>query len=216
MKLSVQISAGANSPTGGWSRRTGARNGSGPEFELIDTGIFDEDRYFDIVHRIRQGRRRGHLHPHRGVQPRAGRGRRCTCCRTLWFRNIWGWGRHAPPRAAGSAPARAGRIISLLIADDSRSRWRWPICRSPIGSGRGTLYARAGGDAAVHRQRDELRTLSRRRARQTASRSSRTPFTGTSSTARTASTRPPSAPRPPSITVSTRSRRAVPSCCGCG
>src|SRR5580692_10488378 len=26
-----------------------ARNGQGPEFELIDTGIFDHDRYFDIV-----------------------------------------------------------------------------------------------------------------------------------------------------------------------
>ena len=26
-----------------------ARGGQGPEFELIDTGIFDEDRYFDIV-----------------------------------------------------------------------------------------------------------------------------------------------------------------------
>ncbi len=26
-----------------------ARNGQGPEFELIDTGIFDQDRYFDIV-----------------------------------------------------------------------------------------------------------------------------------------------------------------------
>jgi hypothetical protein len=26
-----------------------ARNGQGPEFELIDTGVFDQDRYFDIV-----------------------------------------------------------------------------------------------------------------------------------------------------------------------
>ncbi len=43
-----------------------------PEFELLDTGIFDDDRYFDIVHRVREGRTRRPLHPHRGVQPRAG------------------------------------------------------------------------------------------------------------------------------------------------
>ena len=26
-----------------------------PEFELVDTGIFNEGRYFDIFHRIRKG-----------------------------------------------------------------------------------------------------------------------------------------------------------------
>ena len=32
------------------------RGGSGPEFELIDTGIFDDDRYFDIFIEYAQGR----------------------------------------------------------------------------------------------------------------------------------------------------------------
>ena len=32
----------------GSSRRTGRRAGRGLEFELLDTGIFDQDRYFDI------------------------------------------------------------------------------------------------------------------------------------------------------------------------
>ena len=66
------------------------RNGSGFEYELMDTGVFDEDRYFDlfveyakaspedILIRI-TAHNRGpeaaplHILPH------------------LWFRNIWGW-----------------------------------------------------------------------------------------------------------------------------
>ncbi len=61
-----------------------------PEFELIDTGIFDEDRYFDIeieyakasiddilirITATNRGPDRATLH----VLP------------TLWFRNTWSW-----------------------------------------------------------------------------------------------------------------------------
>ena len=31
-----------------WSRRTAGADGSEPEFELLDTGVFDDDRYFDV------------------------------------------------------------------------------------------------------------------------------------------------------------------------
>ncbi|MEZ5788600.1 MAG: glucosidase [Xanthobacteraceae bacterium] len=71
-----------------------------PEFELIDTGIFDEDRYFDIsieyakadvddvllrVTATNRGPRAAHL----TVLPQA------------WFRNIWSWFEHAhKPRLA--------------------------------------------------------------------------------------------------------------------
>ena len=48
------------------------RGGRGFEFELLDTGIFDEDRYFDIQVEYAKGLRRGHLHSHRGLQPRSG------------------------------------------------------------------------------------------------------------------------------------------------
>ncbi|HYI08752.1 MAG TPA: glucosidase [Thermoanaerobaculia bacterium] len=77
------------------NRRRGA---SGPEYELIDSGIFDDDRYFDIeiemakedpeslVFRVtahNRGPERApvHLIPH------------------LWFRNTWAWsGRTVTPR----------------------------------------------------------------------------------------------------------------------
>ncbi len=45
------------------------------EYELIDTGVFDEDRYFDVVRRVCQGVARGHPDPDHDPQsrPRAGR-----------------------------------------------------------------------------------------------------------------------------------------------
>ncbi len=90
--------------------------GSGPEFELLDTGIFDDSRYFDIVieyakvdaediairiEAFNRGPAPAALHvlPH------------------LWFRNIWSW--QIPPkpcpriRMGDGGPSHAS-----LIADD--------------------------------------------------------------------------------------------------
>jgi hypothetical protein len=71
------------------------RNRSDPEYELIDTGIFDEDRYFDVlieyckndvddilvrVTAINRGPETATLH----LLP------------TVWFRNTWSWGYGTP------------------------------------------------------------------------------------------------------------------------
>ncbi|WP_435018761.1 MGH1-like glycoside hydrolase domain-containing protein [Tundrisphaera sp. TA3] len=88
-----------------------------PEFELLDTGVFDEDRYFDIVVEYAKvttediairitATNRGpdpaplHLIPH------------------LWFRNTWGWEAKpgAPPRVY---PGPAGQAHQSLVTDDS-------------------------------------------------------------------------------------------------
>ncbi len=76
-----------------------------PEFELIDTGIFNEDRYFDIfaeyakadvddmyirLTAINRGPEAATLH----LLP------------TLWFRNVWSWGRgHPKPVLEREGPA---------------------------------------------------------------------------------------------------------------
>src|SRR5262249_30222575 len=69
------------------------RGRSDPEFELLDTGVFDGERYFDVfveyakaspndiairLTLANRGDEKGILH----VLP------------TLWFRNTWSWGRH--------------------------------------------------------------------------------------------------------------------------
>ena len=96
------------------------RGGRGPEFELLDSGIFDEDRYFDVL--VEYGKaapedicirveahNRGpddaylHILPH------------------LWFRNTWAW---TNPR--GSEPtirsAQAGNAYLSLEANDSTAQ----------------------------------------------------------------------------------------------
>jgi hypothetical protein len=96
-----------------------ARQGQGEEFELLDTGIFDDDRYFDIeiehaketaddiVVRLRAWNRGPDPAPLR-VLPH------------LWFRNTWGWGRERTPEPTIEAGTSGPGFVSLT-ADDSRA-----------------------------------------------------------------------------------------------
>ncbi len=99
------------------------RGGLGPEYELIDTGIFAENRYFDIfveyakaspedicirIEAFNRGPQPAPLHilPH------------------LWFRNTWGW----QPEAWRGSPVNEPRIYrdsvergySCLLTEDSK------------------------------------------------------------------------------------------------
>ncbi|MBV8075539.1 MAG: glucosidase, partial [Planctomycetaceae bacterium] len=93
------------------------RGGHDLEYELMDTGIFDDDRYFDIVieyakvtpediviriEAINRGREPAALHvlPH------------------LWFRNTWSWGRTPGPEPK-IAPGPVGPSFLSLVTDDS-------------------------------------------------------------------------------------------------
>jgi hypothetical protein len=106
-------------PYGRLVEANGARCGRGPEVELLDTGVFDENRYFDIVIEyakaspedicIRiEAHNRGpaaadlHVLPH------------------LWFRNTWGWTatRGAEPTIRLGPQSDAFRS---LVADDRAS-----------------------------------------------------------------------------------------------
>ena len=98
------------------------RSSAEPELELIDTGIFDDNRYFDvdieiakddpetILFRITVANRG----PERAV---------IHLIPQLWYRNTWSWG--GPTESAVTAPVirpfgrPAGRIA--LLADDSQS-----------------------------------------------------------------------------------------------
>src|SRR5438477_691744 len=100
------------------------RAGSGFEFELLDTGVFDQDRYFDIfieyakadpedvcikIEAVNRGPDPAPLHvlPH------------------LWFRNIWGWDTQAwdEPNKVGEPIIRVGPTGSgflSIVADDTK------------------------------------------------------------------------------------------------
>ncbi|HEV2356558.1 MAG TPA: glucosidase [bacterium] len=93
------------------------RGREAPEFELIDTGVFDEDRYFDvtmeyakaapddIVIRITAA--------NRGPDPAP-----LHLLPTLWYRNTWAWGRdpRRPELRAEDAEARPGQAWRLVRA----------------------------------------------------------------------------------------------------
>lgn len=119
------------------------RAGRGPEFELLDTGIFDDDRYFDIVIEyakfdtedlavkvtaFNRGPEEAPLH----VLPQ------------IWFRNAWAFG-----AARGSEPrielASAGNGVVGVVADDTNGP---PVAQLREGHrlGRRYFYGDAGGE----------------------------------------------------------------------
>jgi hypothetical protein len=69
-----------------------ARDKQAPEYELLDTGIFNEDRYFDVFVEYAKAEPEDILVQitvcNRGPEPAE-----IHVLPTLWFRNTWSWGR---------------------------------------------------------------------------------------------------------------------------
>ncbi|MBI1916341.1 MAG: glucosidase [Planctomycetes bacterium] len=122
------------------------RNGQGYEFELLDTGLFDNDRYFDLfieyakvdpediiikIEAFNRGPEPAPLHilPH------------------LWFRNIWAWDLDAWQGKAHEPiirPGSSGQGFISLVADDTNLVV--PHAIPPKARlGKRTLYAPATG-----------------------------------------------------------------------
>jgi hypothetical protein len=83
-----------------------ARNKQAPEFELLDTGVFDEDRYFDVFVEYAKGEPEDILIKitvcNRGPEPAE-----IHVLPTLWFRNTWSWSRKEEKpelKVAGAGP----------------------------------------------------------------------------------------------------------------
>ena len=91
------------------------RGRSEPEYELLDTGVFDNDRYFDVFVEYAKATPEDVLCRisvvNRGDQPAP-----IDLLPTVWFRNTWSWGRdngHTPPRLRRGAPIEGGVSIEL-------------------------------------------------------------------------------------------------------
>jgi hypothetical protein len=73
-------------------REENARRGrSDPEFELLDTGVFDDDRYFDVLAEYAKGASDDVL-IRITVTNRGPEAAPLHVLPTLWFRNTWIWG----------------------------------------------------------------------------------------------------------------------------
>ena len=107
----------------GTNRRRGAQE---PEYELLDTGVFDQDRYFDVFVEYAKAAAEDILIQitvwNRGPEPAT-----LHVLPTLWFRNTWSWGGTSPRpelrRAAdtmivASHPELGERSLSCEGADE--------------------------------------------------------------------------------------------------
>jgi hypothetical protein len=92
------------------------RNKSLPEYELIDTGIFDDDRYFDIeVEYIKQNPE--DLYIKITAFNRYKMPARLSIVPTLWFRNVWSWSPVKSHSQITLIDNKAKCINSYLIAE---------------------------------------------------------------------------------------------------
>jgi hypothetical protein len=97
------------------------RRGKGAkEFELIETGVFDQDRYFDVEIEYAKATPEDIL-ARITVFNRGPETARLHVLPTLWFRNTWSWGQHVTRpilrRAAGDVP------IVEIGEPDYGARW---------------------------------------------------------------------------------------------
>ncbi|HRH87879.1 MAG TPA: glucosidase [Rubrivivax sp.] len=85
-----------------------------PEYELLDTGIFDDDRYFDVfVEYAKAGT--DDLLVRISAHNRGADTATLHLLPTLWFRNTWSWTPgHARPLLQAEAPARLAATHPLL------------------------------------------------------------------------------------------------------
>jgi hypothetical protein len=87
-----------------------------PEFELLDTGIFDEDRYFDMeVEYAKAGP--SDLLIRCSVVNRGPETAPLHIMPTLWFRNTWAWDEGAPVPRLNARGGSGGRFIQAEHQD---------------------------------------------------------------------------------------------------
>ncbi len=96
-----------------------------PEYELLDTGIFADDRYFDVVVEYAKATVDDVLVritvENRGPDPA-----QLYVLPTLWFRNTWTW-EPGSPRPRLRAPA-SGVVGGLVEAEHATLGRRWLVC----------------------------------------------------------------------------------------
>ena len=100
-----------------------------PEFELLDTGLFDEDRYFDVFVEYAKADLEDILIKIT-VTNRGPDAANLRVLPTVWFRNTWSWGNRARrPKLHKWRPAPNPVIeLNLSQVSQTQSETRWLHC----------------------------------------------------------------------------------------
>jgi hypothetical protein len=148
----------AEFPYNGLLAENGRRSRLEPEFELVDTGVFKENRYFDVLAEYaKQSPDDIHIRvtvTNRGPDPAT-----LHLLPTAWFRNTWCWG--CAHEACTAKPGITRESDNrLLLEHESLKRWFLEI--GPDGKGRAPtvlftdnetnytrLFGLAGGNSFV-------------------------------------------------------------------
>jgi hypothetical protein len=94
-------------------RENARRSKADPEFELIDTGIFDEDRYFDVIAEYAKDNEE-ELVVKYTITNRGPEKAEIHVLPTVWFRNTWSWDKTQPkPRLRRAPQPDACPVIEL-------------------------------------------------------------------------------------------------------
>lgn len=116
------------------------RGGQGYEYELLDTGVFDNDRYFDVFVEYAKVDQED-LSIRIEVFNRGPKKARVQLLPHLWFRNTWGWTGERDPEPVIKPGPRSAQYVSL-VADDSPSK---PLPNLPFQYRLGKTYLYAEG-----------------------------------------------------------------------
>ena len=140
-----------------------------PEYELIDTGIFDEDRYFDVEIVYAKAAPTDILieitATNRGPEPA-----QLHLLPTLWFRNTWSWGGNAehPSLFAGDGAIEATHpelgTYRLMCAEDAHLLFTENETNSErlFGTPNASPFVKDGfGSAIVHGRSDAINPAGR-------------------------------------------------------
>ena len=92
----------------------GRRGRDQPEYELVDTGIFDQSRYFDVVIEVAKASPTDLLIRIRAIN-RGPEAAPLTLLPTLWLRNTWSWG--YPDQTRQPMRFQGDRLITPALAD---------------------------------------------------------------------------------------------------
>jgi hypothetical protein len=110
-------------------KTNGQRSRNELEWELIETGVFDQDRYFDVfVEYAKESPEEVMIQitiHNRGSDPAD-----LHLLPTLWFRNRWSWGGHPDRPALVQVPGTA--TCSIVKASDAKLGERYLYCEGNV------------------------------------------------------------------------------------
>jgi hypothetical protein len=121
------------------------------EYELLDTGIFDQDRYFDVFVEYAKADPEDTLIRF-SVHNRGSEAAHLHLLPTLWFRNTWSWGDDEPKPVLGQIDAEKIHASHPKLGDYTLQCEGAAECSSPRTNPMPAVF----GDSPIHRPTSKM------------------------------------------------------------